>query len=77
MAERVYNSNGKAPTLVASNIAKVLTPPTYRKLRPCECEALQTFPIGYTEGISNSQRYKCLGNSFTVSVVSDILSYAF
>ena len=51
--------------------------PTYRTLRPCECEALQTFPIGYTEGISNSQRYRCLGNSFTVSVVSHILNYAF
>ena len=77
MAERVYSPEGKSPTVVASNVAKVMDQPTYRKLRPCECEALQTFPIGYTEGISNSQRYKCLGNSFTVSVVSHILSYAF
>ena len=82
--KRVYADSGKSPTLTTMGGGhrepKVLVSdliPTYRKLRPCECEALQTFPIGYTEGISNSQRYKCLGNSFTVSVVSDILSYAF
>ena len=82
--KRVYADTGKSPTINTmgggNREPKVLVSdliPTYRKLRPCECEALQTFPIGYTEGISNSQRYKCLGNSFTVSVVSDILSYAF
>ena len=77
MADRVYSQNGKSPTVVASNVAKVMDQPTYRKLRPCECEALQTFPIGYTEGISNTQRYKALGNSFTVSVIQHILSNAF
>jgi DNA (cytosine-5)-methyltransferase 1/DNA (cytosine-5)-methyltransferase 3A len=82
--KRVYADSGKSPTINTmgggNREPKVLVSnqiPTYRKLRPCECEALQTFPIGYTEGISNSQRYKCLGNSFTVSVVSHILSYAF
>ena len=77
MADRVYSQDGKSPTIVASNVAKVMDQPTYRKLRPCECEALQTFPIGYTEGISNTQRYKALGNSFTVSVIQHILSNAF
>lgn len=43
-----------------------------RKLTPIECERLQTFPDNYTEGISNSQRYKALGNSWTVDVVSHI-----
>ena len=43
-----------------------------RKLTPLECERLQTFPDNYTEGISNSQRYKALGNSWTVDVVSHI-----
>jgi len=82
--KRVYADSGKSPTINTmgggNREPKVLVSdliPTYRKLRPCECEALQTFPIGYTEGISNSQRYKCLGNSFTVSVVSHILNYAF
>ena len=48
--------------------------PTYRKLTPKECERLQTFPDDYTDGISKTQRYKCLGNSFTVDVIAHILS---
>lgn len=47
---------------------------SFRKLTPLECERLQTFSDKYTEGISNTQRYKCLGNSWTVDVVSHILS---
>lgn len=43
-----------------------------RKLTPIECERLQTFPDNYTEGVSNSQRYKALGNSWTVDVISHI-----
>ena len=43
-----------------------------RKLTPLECERLQTFPDKYTEGVSNSQRYKALGNSWTVDVISHI-----
>lgn len=45
-----------------------------RKFHPIECERLQTFPDNYTEGISNTQRYKTLGNSWTVDVISHILS---
>ena len=44
----------------------------YRKLTPVECERLQTFPDGWTEGISNTQRYKALGNSWTVDVIAHI-----
>lgn len=40
---------------------------------PLECERLQTLPDGYTEGISNTQRYKCLGNGWTVDVIAHIL----
>jgi site-specific DNA-cytosine methylase len=43
-----------------------------RKLTEIECERLQTFPDNYTEGVSSSQRYKALGNSWTVEVVSHI-----
>jgi len=43
-----------------------------RKLTPLECERLQTFPEGHTEGISNTQRYKALGNSWTVDVIAHI-----
>ena len=44
-----------------------------RRLTPTECERLQGFPDGWTEGISDSQRYKCLGNAVTVNVVSEII----
>lgn len=43
-----------------------------RKLTPIECERLQGFPDGWTEGLSNTQRYKALGNAVTVPVVEAI-----
>ncbi len=46
---------------------------TWRKLTPLECERLQTFPDNYSEGVSNTQRYKMLGNGFTVRVIEHIL----
>jgi len=39
-----------------------------RRLTPTECERLQGFPDGWTEGVSDTQRYKCLGNAVTVNV---------
>lgn len=42
----------------------------YRKLTPLECERLQTLPDNYTEGVSNTQRYRALGNGWTVEVIS-------
>jgi DNA (cytosine-5)-methyltransferase 3A len=86
--KRVYADSGKSPTLTTMGGGhrepKVLTAanydymryehPTYRKLTPIECERLQTFPDDYTDGISKTQRYKCLGNSFTVDVIAHILS---
>jgi DNA-cytosine methyltransferase len=44
-----------------------------RKLTPIECERLQSLPDNYTEGISNTQRYKALGNGFNCSVIKHIL----
>lgn len=46
---------------------------TIRKLTPIECERLQSLPDNYTDGVSNSQRYKCCGNAFNVDVVAHIL----
>lgn len=46
-----------------------------RKFHPIECERLQTLPDNYTEGVSNTQRYKAIGNGWTVDVIAHILSY--
>ncbi len=43
-----------------------------RKFDPIECERLQTVPDNYTEGVSNTQRYKMLGNGWTVDVIVHI-----
>ena len=43
----------------------------YRKLTPTECARLQTFPDGYCDGVSNTQQYKALGNSWTVDVICE------
>ena len=62
----VCNSNDENPN-VYNNIL-------YRKLTPIECERLQTFPDDWTDCVSNSQRYKQLGNSWTVDVISHIFN---
>ena len=50
------------------------THPTYRKLLPIECERLQTVPDNYTEGVSDTQRYRMLGNGWTIEVIKHILN---
>jgi site-specific DNA-cytosine methylase len=77
---RVYHPDGKGPSLVASSGGH-LQPKissdtqTYRKLTPRECERLQTVPEGYTDkGISDTQRYKMLGNGWTVDVIKHIFN---
>lgn len=44
----------------------------FRYITPLECERLQTFPDNYTDCVSNTQRYKALGNSWTVDVIAHI-----
>jgi len=46
-----------------------------RKLTPVECEILQGLPEDYTAGVSNTQRYKAIGNCFTLPVIEHILSF--
>jgi site-specific DNA-cytosine methylase len=48
-----------------------------RRLTPVECERLQGFPDGYTEGVSDTQRYKTLGNAVTVNVVTSLINKMF
>ena len=43
------------------------------KLSPNECEMLQGIPKNYTSGVSNSQRYKMIGNGWTIPVIEFIL----
>lgn len=45
----------------------------WRKLTPLECERLQGVPDNYTDCVSNSQRYKMLGNGFNVPTIKHIL----
>ena len=49
--------------------------PVIRRLTPLECERLQTIKDNYTQGISDSQRYKCLGNGWTIDIISHIFNY--
>jgi len=67
--------NGKSACLTANMYKGVpygVIRELIRKLTPLECERLQTFPDHYTEGISNTQRYKSLGNSWTIDVIAHI-----
>lgn len=47
----------------------------YRKLTPLECERLQTLPDNWTDCISNTQRYKSIGNGWTIDVIAHILKF--
>lgn len=70
-----FNDGQKFYTLTAQDQHGILIEGYIRKLTPVECERLQTLPDNYTEGVSNTQRYKMLGNGFTVEVIAHILSY--
>jgi len=71
-----YNGTDKANSMTTVQTDSMVEVDTQiRKLTPIECERLQGVPDNYTEGASNSQRYKMLGNAFNVDVVSHILSH--
>jgi DNA-cytosine methyltransferase len=71
---RIYSIYGKSPTILArSDTTKVLTKDGVRKLTPLECERLQCLPKNYTDCLSDTQRYKAIGNGFTVDAISHIL----
>ena len=84
-ANRVYSVHNKSVTLKANGgggaktgLYKIDLPDgeyLIRKLTPIECERLQTLPDNYTEGISNTQRYKTIGNGWTVDVIAHIFSF--
>ena len=83
-AQRIYDGNGLARTLKGESGGQGGKMGLYRigarvrRLTPVECERLQGFPDGWThfgsEGqISDTQRYKALGNAVTVNVVTAIM----
>ena len=67
--------DGKTPSMTISSWEHnnlLLNEGIVRKLTPEECEKLQTVPVGYTKCVSDSQRYKMLGNGWTVNVIAHI-----
>ena len=78
--ERIYYIGGKSVCLSANGGGWGAKTGLYeikehvRRLTPIECERLQTVEDNYTEGVSNAQRYKMLGNGFTVDVIVHILN---
>lgn len=59
-------------TLTGQDIHGVSNGKSVRRLTPVECERLQGFPDNWTEGLSDTQRYKCMGNAVTVNVIQAI-----
>lgn len=81
--QRIYSVEGKSICLTSQSgrigdktgIYKIDLPDgdyIICKLSPLEVERLQTLPDNYTEGVSNTQRYKCIGNGWTVDVIAHI-----
>lgn len=73
MLELRKDDKSNAITTVGKDSIAVNEDLTWRKLTPLECERLQTVPDNYTNHVSNTQRYKMLGNGWTVEVIKHIL----
>ena len=74
--DRIYDIEGLSPTLntmQGGNRQPFVNVGRIRRLTPTECERLQGYPDGWTEGVSDTQRYKTLGNSVTVNVIEEII----
>lgn len=65
--------HGVAQTIDTGMQQHTLQNSQIRRLTPTECERLQGFSDGWTEGVSDTQRYKTLGNAVTVNVIRDIM----
>ena len=70
--ETSYSEKANALT-TAQKDSMLLNDYKIRKLTPIECCRLQGFPDNYVSMVSNTQGYKALGNSFTVSIIKHIL----
>jgi DNA (cytosine-5)-methyltransferase 3A len=72
---RVYDTEGISPALCKDKSDLMINSSRIRKLTPVECERLQTVKDNYTAHVSNAQRYKMLGNGWTVDVIAHIFAY--
>jgi len=63
--------------LPCSDFIKDTRPNRIRRITPTECERLQGFEDGWTDGQSDTQRYKQLGNAVSVPIVQDIAKQVF
>ena len=68
-SQKAYTLRASCPNGVIEDVGVV------RKLTPIECERLQTLTDNYTDWVSDNQRYKMLGNWWTVDVVSHIFKW--
>jgi DNA (cytosine-5)-methyltransferase 3A len=77
MQDRVFHVNGKSHCLTKEFASRTNVGDEqevyWRKLTPVECERLQTVSDNYTNYVSNTQRYKMLGNGWTIEVITHIL----
>ena len=73
---RIHPLDQKAATLCAGshgyNYGYINQNGRIRRLTPLEFERLQTVPDNYTEGVSDTQRYKMLGNGWTVDIIAHL-----
>jgi len=72
MLELRKDDKSNAITTVGKDSLVVEDEVRWRKLTPIECERLQTVPDNYTDCVSNTQRYKMLGNGWTIEVIAHI-----
>ena len=72
MLELRNDNKSNAITTVGKDSVVAHEDLTWRKLTPLECERLQTVPDNYTNHVSNTQRYKMLGNGWTIEVIKHI-----
>ena len=68
-------SNGTSYCIDTGNAQaiEIKNPQRIRRLTPIECERLQGFPDNFTAGVSDTQRYKQMGNTITVNVIQAII----
>lgn len=78
--KRVYGQDGKMQTLQTmgggNQHPKTMQQDRIRRLTPLECARLQTIPDWYDwSGMSDTQRYRCLGNGWTINIIAHIFSF--